>query len=218
MPADAPPGQVAEALLRAIATAQQTRADGLGSPERKAAYDAALGQIWAGSDRPEIHDIVKRAHNIGVPADVTEDAACTLIIESWISHLAHYLGGINYESKRVVPELPQSDCVVHFDAASPTEKAKLAAIETSLAQSPPKDPSGNDAAPGGPIYLADLRARTLPEGFNVPIDTSIDMTLKKTPDGWRVLNVGLSGASKRLRSVNGTTLPAKDGKAPATHS
>lgn len=197
LPADAPPAAVAETLVRAIAAAQQARADGLGSPERKASYDKALGQIWALADRPDIHDNVKRARSAGIPVDVTEDAACTLIIEAWISELAHYLDGVNYEARRLTPEQYQSDCVVHFEAASPQDRSALAAIESSLAPSADKDQA----------RLTAIRDRALTDGFNIPIETSLDITLKKKSEGWRALNVGLSTALNRSRSP--TTQPAK---------
>ena len=210
LPADAPPDQVAETLLKAIVTAQLTRADGLGSPQRKHDYDAALAQIWALADRADIHEKVRSSHVPGIPLNVTEDAACTLIIESWISHLAYYVDGIAYPSKKVTPDQPQGDCTVHFDAVAPSDKAALASIESSLAKNPPKE-DGKDAPHGTPAYLTAVRERSLPEGFNVPIEASIDIALKKTSDGWRAVSIGLSGARQRNRSVNVSSMPAKVG-------
>jgi len=200
LPADAPPGAVAESLARAIAAAQAARADGLGSPERKADYDKALGQIWSFADRSDIYENVRRVHGVGIPVDVSEDAACTLIIESWISEVAHYIAGVNYDTRRITPEQYQADCIVHFEAESPSDKAELASIESSL-PAPATDKDGTTAR------LATIRDRAVEEGFNIPVETSIDITLKKKDDGWRAVNIGLSMALNRSRTV--TSMPAK---------
>ncbi len=210
VPAGAPPRDVARALLTALADAQRARARGLGDIEKKKAYDQALARISALAAQKEIHEQMLAAKSMTIPRDITQGAAVTIVIEAWISEIAHYADGMFLDTLRLTPESPQSDATASVEAENPSEREKLSRIEADLKEHPPKDGQGSPAPPGSPAYLAALRTKTLAQGFNVPINTAIEIRLRKVDDSWRAFRVGLSASISRQRAALSpipTTLP-----------
>lgn len=202
--ADAPPKEVARAMLNALSDAQRARAHGLGDPQKKKAYDLALSRIRALSAAKEIHEQVLAARSITIPRDVSESAAITIINEAWISEIAHYCDGILLDTLRLTPESPQSEATAYVEGQNPIEREKFAKMEADLRQASSK--AAADSPSSGATRLAALKARALAEGFNAPPNAIIELRVRKRGDSWRVLRVSLAPGSSRARSST-TTLP-----------
>lgn len=208
LPADASPKQVAEAMISTLADAQLIRVRGLGTPEQKTAYDAALARIYALAAKDEIHQQLIAGKSVSIPRSVSPDAAMTVMAESWISQIAHYAGGAKLDTLRIVPDPPKTDASVNVELESPGDRDQLTRIESAVTANPPKKTDGTAAGPGSAEYQAAIRQAAIKAGFNVPISASVDLRLRKVESGWKVTRITLSpGGRKPVTSTTPTQLP-----------
>ncbi len=204
-PSEATPRQAVESILAALTDAQTARATGLGTPEKKKAYDAALARIFALAAKSDIHQQMLGKSST-VPKNVTPDAAMTVIAESWISQIAHYTGGFKLDSLRIFPETPQTDATVTIEAVAPIDREALTSIESALTATPPKKPDGSPMPPGSTEYTAAIRQTAISAGINVPVTAAIDIKLRKVDGAWRVSRITLSQGGRVSRSTSAPTI------------
>jgi hypothetical protein len=175
------PIDVARAALTAIADAQNSRSKGLGRPEARQAYNDALARLKFLCAGKEILEQVRTTRGALVPKSIDENGAVTLMMEQWISTVAHYANGYHWDSLRLKPGPSDNIAIVYLDAANPEEVKKLAEIDAS---------SGTAA-----LTEAQRRDRALKMGFNIPITADIDVRLLKLANQWRVYRVDLGPAA-----------------------
>ncbi len=202
LPSDATPRQVVESILAALTDAQTARATGLGTPEKKKAYDAALARIFALAAKSDIHQQMLGKSST-VPKNVTPDAAMTVIAESWISQIAHYTGGFKLDSLRIFPETPQTDATVTIEAVAPKDREALSRIEFA---NTPKKPDGSPIQPGSTEYTTAIRQAAIIAGINVPVTAAIDIKLRKVDGAWRVIRITLSQGGRVNRTTSSPTI------------
>ncbi len=193
VPKDAPPGDVVRALLAALRDAQHARAKGLGAPERRQGYDAAMGRVASLAARRAVLRGLRGAGSPNIPKDISEQAAVTLVSESWVSVVAHYSDGILLESLSGIPKDPDPAAVItaRVEAERPEDLARLRQIEAVLASAPSDE--GVSAAEAEGLRTRDVRARML-EGSpasNFPIRVQIVIRLRHEDGAWRATWVGL---------------------------
>jgi hypothetical protein len=219
VPPEAPPIEVARATLTALADAQRARAAGLGGEEKKRAYERALSQACALAARKEIHEQVASSRALNIPRDITEDAAVNIIVESWISSIAHYCDGIVVDTLRIIPDAPQTDATAQVEAHNPRERERLATIEAETLESGPKGLAGDSAGANPAGRAGSIRDKAVAQGFNYPEGAGIEIRMRKLEGGWKVTRVTVSTYSQRprpttipaVRLAPTTTLPLDDG-------
>lgn len=197
VPKDAPPAEVVRALLAALRDAQHARAKGLGAPEARQGYDAAMGRVVSLAARRAVHRGLRGVGSPNIPKDISEQAAVTLVSESWVSIVAHYADGIMFESLSGIPKDPDFTAVItaRVEAERPDDRARLGQIEAAMASAPPAAPSdeGVSAAEADRHRTRDIRVRML-EGnpaSNYPIRVQIVLKLRHEEGAWRATWVGL---------------------------
>lgn len=187
---DAAPADVVHAFIEAIQEAQRIRAGGLGGKESKEAYDQAMAKIAGLAARSHIHKGLLSMKSPGLPANLTEAAAITMISESWVSMAAYYTDGFMYETLLVYPAPPAQNAVVKatIEAVCPRDEARMAEIEQALFANPPTDAEGNPITRDSESYLHLLREKALSEvpPFNIPVRVRFSIQLFQATDGWRV--------------------------------
>ena len=179
VPADAPPENVALALVQALGDAQTARANGMGRPEARAAYDEALSRVWSLVDSPTIHQYVSQSGSSSLPKNVSEQAAVTAVVESWMSILAHYAQGVIAGSltKRFVD--PKGAAIIYLEAANPADAKVL--DEIAAARTP------------GPSTQAVANLAPRP-------NVGITVTLKQTDGRWLATRIAIGPAQSGLVS------------------
>lgn len=183
--ADASPTEVTRAWLEALADAQRVRAGGLGSREAKRKYDEAMARIRSLCAEDVVYERVRSSQSVTVPKDVSQDAAVVMTIESWVSMLAHYLDGIEWDSIDTVNPDPQQYATVFLRAANPKERE----IVTGL-------PGSDNPTEGAPSKRT--REQALQAGVNPEYVAGIEVRLKEVAEGWRVLSASIGRPRTRL--------------------
>ncbi len=176
--ADAPPLEVARAALACMVQAQRARRDGLGSEDRLKSYEEAIGRLLVLASRDEIHKSI--INSKAYPADIKEETATTLIVESWLSTVAHYVDGIDLQSVRPKSTQSPNSTTITVRAVNPRDAELLKAVRQRV--SPAEGPDGDKR----------LREAALKEGLNLPIETDIEIRLTRRKDGWRVSDLKLA--------------------------
>ena len=170
---DASPDAVAMATLDAIREAQESRAQGLGSPEAKEKYESAMQTLRSLAASSEIHERVRKSGSNAVPKDITEAGSVTLTIEAWIASVARYVNGYDLNSMVTSIVSPDQYANTYMNAENPRDREVLDAVRADDALSD-----------------EEVRSMALSKGVCPPITAGIELRLKKTPAGWRVMKVG----------------------------
>ncbi len=209
--ANAQPGDVATALLAALGRAQEARAHGLGKPERREAYEKAVGEIQSLTAKKEVVESLRSAGSTNIAKDISDVTALTLTTESWISLVARYVGGVMPETLRVLPGGTPSIAEVHVLAESPEDKAVLASLSTSSVPSPMPAATSQTASSPPPSLDAAARAEAIRRGVNPLLRTDIQIHLKNVDGRWLAtgVNIGPTGM---------TFLPVAPVKAASTQA
>jgi len=193
VPKDAPPGDVVRALLVALRDAQHARAKGFGAPEASERYDAAMGRVASLAARRAVLRGLQGMGSPNIPKDISEQAAVTLVSESWVSIVAHYADGIMLETLTGIPEDPDPTAVItaRVEAERPEDRARLGQVEPAIA-SVPSD-VGVPAAEAARLQTRDVRAKMLQgnPASNFPIRVRIVLKLRHEAGAWRAAWVGL---------------------------
>lgn len=196
--ADAQPGDVATALLAALGRAQEARAHGLGKPERRKAYEKAVGEIQSLTAKKEVVENLRSAGSTNIAKDISDNTALTLITESWISLVAHYVKGVMPETLRVLPGGTQTIADVHVLAESPEDLAVLASLPTSSA--PSHSPATSQAA-RPPRLDGATRAEAIRRGVNPLLRADIQIHLKNVDGRWLATGVNIGPAGMTFLPV-----------------
>lgn len=201
--ADAPPGDVARALLAAMDRAQDARSRGLGQPERRQAYERAMAEIMSLTAKKEVAEQLRTSGAGHVAKDITDDAALTLTVESWVSLVAHYVKGLLPQTL-VLPGASQAIADVRIAAESPQDQAVLASLQpTSLTSSQPGATS-QPASPAQPTLDAPARTEAIRHGVNPLARAEIQIRLKNIDGRWRATGITLGPAGMTLLPVGPT--------------
>jgi hypothetical protein len=194
--ADAPPEQVALELVRALSEAQIARSKGLGLPGAQAAYDAALSRVLALIDEPTIQQYVTQSGSMTLPKNVSQSAAITAVVESWMSVLAHYAGGIVEDSlaQRFVD--PKGAAIVYLEAVNPTDRETL--HELALASSK-LVPGASATQPATRAEDSEeLRKNAISKGIVPSLAVGITVTLAQSEGHWLVTRLTIGQAQARM--------------------
>lgn len=218
VPRDAEPAEVVRAFLAALREAQHVRERGLRTAEDKERYGRAMGRVSSLAARRATHKNMLQKGTGTVPVGITEDAALTIISESWVSTVAYYVDGILFETLKVLPENPDpavtSGALAFVDAEPPQDQARLSEIKASDEVANAKDPDGRPLVEGSEAYAKLVRRKTLAldRGFNTPIRARLEIRLRYEEGAWRVSGLGLGPVPK----PRPTTFPATSQAFPAT--
>lgn len=205
--ADASPEDVAKALLAAMDRAQDARSRGLGLPERRQAYDRAMAEIMSLTAKKEVANQLRTGGAGHVAKDITDDAAMTLTVESWVSLVAHYVKGLMPQTLRVLPSASESIADVRIAAESPEDQAVLAALESANPTSSQPGVTTQSTAAEPKALDAAARAEALRRGVNPLSRAEIQIRLKNIDGRWRTTGVTLGPAGM-------TFLPNNPAKTP----
>ena len=209
--ADAPPEDVAKALLAAMDRAQDARSRGLGQPERRQAYERAMAEIMSLTAKKEVANQLRAGGAGHVAKGITDDAALTLTAESWVSLVAHYVKGLMPESIRVLPSASPTTADVRIAAESTEDQAVLASIQSAGPASSQPGATTQTATPAPPTLDAGSRTEALRRGVNPLSRAEIQIRLKQIDGRWRATGITLGPAGM-------TMLPIGPTKAPVTSS
>lgn len=186
--ADAPPEAVALAVLDAMREAQLSRADGLGSPEKKEQYERAMAKLRTLIAAQEVHAQVLESRSPLVPRDVTQEAAVTLAAESWVSLVAHYVEGYKLDTLQTSILVPESFAVSYVNAENPRDAANLrSAVEEN---------GGTTTRPSDAAIHSVIARGTPPAA-----EAGIEMRMKYVDGAWRVNAIAL-GLARPLPLAN----------------
>lgn len=191
--ADAPPDAVAMATLDALREAQESRALGLGSPEAKDKYESAMQSLRGLAASSEIHERVRKSGSNAVPKDISEAGSVTLTLEAWIASVARYVNGYNLNSIVTSIVSPDQYANAYLTAENEDDRKTLDEIRADKS-----------------LSEEEVRRIALSKGVCPPIAAGIELRLKKTPAGWRVMKVSVGPA----REASPVTAPPVS--APAT--
>jgi len=194
VPADAPPEQVARAILDALKNLQSVRQNGLGRAGNRHKYDLAMATVESLAAKQRIYKLVQQRGSPVVPKDVSEPAALRLVAESWASIVAHYAGGFLFDTLKADVSRTLNRATVRILVENPDEQKRLEQIEALPEIAHAKDKDAHPLLRGSPEYLKLLRSRTLPEGFNVPIRKQLTLVMIQEEGAWRVLGLTLGPA------------------------
>jgi hypothetical protein len=210
--ADAAPQQVATAFLEALREAQETRASGLGTAEKRRRYDEAMSRLRALTAAGVVHKSVLAAHSVTLPKDLSEDAAVTLATESWVSLIAHYADAVLPDTLSVLPADLQNaqQCAATVEAERPDDAARIKQLTATAAVLGFEDSGGQHLAPYSSAYYEALRARTLQlePPLNVPDRPRITLDMTRVDGCWRVHSVSLGPGRLSSPEPPPTTAPA----------
>lgn len=202
----AAPAELAATFLDALKRFQGIRHTGFGDPGNQRRYDEAMGVMCALTDQAYLHEQVRARGGRTVPKDVTESAAVRLVVESWVSTVAHYIDGFLLETLRSRINSDGNLATVWLMVENPRERKMLEEIEALPEFADPKNEQGDPGGKSSGEYLERLRSKTIPLGFNVPIRRQLTMELKKGAGGWSVRRLDLDGGSMPVRN-SGLTRP-----------
>ena len=192
---EASPETVVLALLDAMVEVQQVRRIGLGRSENKDRYDEFMGTTWSLVDQDRILDGVRKGGLPMVPKDITKNAAVRIVVESWISTVAHYFDGLLLETMATEISRKGDHATVRLEIENPDERQRLDEIEADPQMTGMTGKDGNTLSKTGPEYLDRLRLRTLAEGFNVPIRKRLAIRLSRVGGAWRAYRLELGPIS-----------------------
>jgi len=198
--ADAMPGEVVRALLEAAVAFQKIRLEGLGSEANRRSYDQTLGILRGLTAGDVIFERMRRQNSVAIPPDITLESAEASVIETWVSQLAYYIEGIQFDTLQSIPG--DQTATVYVTAENPEDRRRLNEIVSTLDLSTDRDAEGQPIRPGSAAYYALLREKTLPLGFNVPIETRIDVRLVRSDGVWRVSRLSVGPPSTRITPDN----------------
>jgi hypothetical protein len=192
--ADAPPADVAKALLAALGRAQEARSRGLGESERRQTYERAMAEIISLTAKKEVADQLRTGSKGHVAKDITDDAAMTLTVESWVSLVAHYVQGLMPETLRVMPSASPSIADVRITAESPQDQAVLASLQSTGSSTSQPGASTRPATTPPNTLDATARAEALRRGVNPLSRAEIQIRLKQIDGRWRATGMTLGPA------------------------
>ena len=208
VPKDATPDEAAFAFLDAVRTLQSIRAVGFGVAGNKEKYDEAMGRIAALIAQDAVHNAILAERPAGIPRDIMRDAAVRLVVESWVSTIAHYLDGVDRASVNVTTlpaktgvagEAAQTtaEAIVRITAENPREREWLAIIEALPEIAQARTTEGDPLPRDGEAYASMVRAKTIAHdpSFNYPIGARIAINLIHRTEGWRVTRMSIEGAA-----------------------
>ena len=191
--AEASPAEIARAALVAMHDLQTVRSQGLGIGDNRAKYEEAMGRLFGVADQDRIFTSMKPSGQGGAspfsPTDITKDAAVRKVAESWTSKTAYYIDGMDLDSLRTLNASDDRKMVV-VPAVNAEEKEALAKIRADSGM-------GDSATPFRQLSTENqqkIRDAALAQGFNVPIEAEIKISLGKTKQGWRVQGVDVGPA------------------------
>jgi len=195
---DASPRDVAQSLLDAAAQARAIRRQGLGSQEALDQYTAVLARVRSLAIRDRLHQLVKQHPTQLTPKDIDEDAAVKLVTESWLAILAHYIDGLPRARFEPVASQTPDRAQVRLVLANPRELETVAKIENEPAMRAMAERAGDHS----PEYLEKLRDRTLPLGFNAPVEALVTIKLEqRAGGGWGIVHVDLGPSTRRISEM-----------------
>ncbi|HVP12848.1 MAG TPA: hypothetical protein VMV94_16865 [Phycisphaerae bacterium] len=143
-----------------------------------------------------IYDNARNSRSPSIPADISPDAAVTLALESWVSLLAYYVDGLFLDTMTVTMPNPEaaSTATARLEAERPDDAARLRELEARVATGTTTQPAPE---PGTPAYYAALRAQAvaLQPPLNIPIRTSITISLVQEAGEWRVVGLQIGPGS-----------------------
>ena len=183
-------------FLEAVRDAQHAREKGFGRGEQKQAYDSAMGTLQSLAAAAKIHTELVNSRSNGVPKDISEEAATTLAIESWVSLLAYYVDGFLFDTLTTSPANTESAsaATVRLETERPEDVVRLRQLLAETGAPPATQP-----AAGLPPTTSDdsLRAKAvgLRPPMNVPIRATIELLLVRNQEGWRVSGVRFGAGS-----------------------
>jgi hypothetical protein len=187
LPADAAPADVARAFLESVRDAQHSRERGFGSAEQKQAYESAMATLRSLAASRAIYDEVRASRSMTVPKDISEDAAVTLALESWVSLVAYYVDGFLFDTISISTPKPDdtSLATIRLQAERPEDASRLRKLETEASVNTTSQAA--ETTPGS-ASIAALRAQgiALRPPMNVPVRAGITIALVHNADGWRV--------------------------------
>lgn len=182
--ADAGADAVAMAVLDALREAQLSRSRGLGHPESLAAYEDAMGRLRSLAATAEIHEQLKSAAvSLGLPKNLSAEAAVTHAIENWVSIVAHYVEGYQMASLGVSEVVPNEQAVAFINAENPGNAKDLAELR-----------EGSSGAAASAPADDEIRQQAIRRGIVPPGTAGIEIRLKKIDGSWRVLRLGIGPA------------------------
>lgn len=179
---DASPEAVAMVVLDALREAQQSRAGGLGNPENRQRYERAMEVLRSLSAGDIIHEQVRTSGSGSIPKSVSRDAALTLATENWVSIVAHYVDGFQFDTLATAHMVPNESAGVYVNAENPRDREEMQAISEAF--------SGATTMPSD----VSLRAAAIERGICLPLTASIEIRLVMVGDAWRVRKVVLGSA------------------------
>ncbi len=207
VPDDADAAAVTRAFLEALRDAQHARSRDFQGPQDRAKYDSAMGRIESLAARQAIYQQVVSGGHRSVPADLTVEAAVTMISESWVSIAAYYVDGFMFETTTLLPGVGAAKATTvraRLDAERPEDRSRLTLIETSDDLLNARDPDGKPLDPNSPANTELVRSRALEmkPGFNIPIGVRFEITLRKEDGPWRVSSLRLKPGPARLPATS----------------
>ncbi len=192
----ASPDEVARAFLTALRDVQHARAHGLGLPEKKRQYDEAMGTLKSLTASKTIHQDITQTLRTSLPRDVSEGAAVTTAMESWVSMLAYYVDGFHLDSIRVgqPSKVEPQDLTVYLQAESPEDVRRIRELREAIREkgnSPPGSPGSTTASANNAGTLRE-QALALDPPIALPLSVLIRLHLTLEEKAWRVRSVTLS--------------------------
>jgi len=176
--------------------AQLARANGLGPPEDKQRYEAAMADLHALAAAEHIAADAKAAKVPTLPLDISPEAALTLAAESWVSTTAYYVDGFQWETLNLSAYTSNANvAAVRMEAERPQDTYRLSQLTSqAAAQSGPTSQGGGVPSPAS---LDSLRAAGLQATppFNVPIRALFSVGLVREGGAWRVRSVQIGPGS-----------------------
>ncbi len=213
LPPDAAPADVTRTLLTNLREAQLAREAGLGPPENKRRYEAALAVLRSLAAADRIPADAKAARLPTLPRDLAPDAALTLAVESWLSTTAYYMDGFLWETMSQ-PAISADAATVDIEAERPQDASRLSRLlDQATAESPTHTVASSHQA--APPSLESLRAASLQASppFNIPSRAKISVDLVREAGTWRVhlVRIGPGTLPEALRQP---AAPASDQNVP----
>lgn len=201
---------VVKAMLLSMIEAQKVRAVGFGKAEARQQYDKSMATIQSLMASDKIYESVKKGSQT-VSKSITKNAAMTLVAESWVSIIAHYIDGIAWPTMKITTYTGKRATAM-VELVNPEEQAMQAEIESSPEVTQAKDASGQPLVKESEEYWKLVRTMAIRKGFNVPARAVLTLTLQNIDDAWRVESLAIGSVPQRIiatRSIApATTQPA----------